>query len=40
MRVTSSSVKTKKAGCYLVEYSVKDLSGNEGTAYLTVMVEE
>ena len=40
VRVTSSSVKTKKAGCYLVEYSVKDLSGNEGTAYLTVMVEE
>lgn len=40
VKVTSSSVKTKKAGCYLVEYSVKDASDNVGTAYLTVMVEE
>lgn len=40
VKVTSSSVKTKKAGCYIVEYMAKDAEGNEGLAYLTVMVEE
>lgn len=40
VQVKSSSVKTKKPGCYLVEYSVTDKEGNEGFAYLTVMVEE
>lgn len=40
VKVQSSSVKTDKAGCYLVEYRVTDSEGNEGAAYLTVMVEE
>lgn len=40
VKVKSSSVKTNKPGCYTVEYSVHDHDGNEGTAYLTVMVEE
>ena len=40
VQVKSSSVKTKKPGCYLVEYRVTDKEGNEGLAYLTVMVEE
>lgn len=40
VKIKSSSVKTDKAGCYTVEYSVVDHDGNEGTAYLTVMVEE
>lgn len=40
VQVKSSSVKTKKPGCYLVEYNVADKEGNEGFAYLTVMVEE
>jgi hypothetical protein len=40
VQITSSSVKTKKAGCYMVEYTVKDEEGNVGLAYLTVMVEE
>lgn len=40
VEVNSSSVKTKKAGCYLVEYTVTDKDNNEGSAYLTVMVEE
>ena len=40
VEVTSSSVKTHKAGCYLVQYQVTDKKGNEGFAYLTVMVEE
>lgn len=40
VKVKSSSVKTSKAGCYLVEYRVTDSEGNEGAAYLTVMVEE
>lgn len=40
VKIKSSSVKTDKAGCYTVEYSVVGHDGNEGTAYLTVMVEE
>ena len=40
VHVTSSSVKTKKAGCYNVEYTAKDDNDQIGTAYLTVMVEE
>ncbi|MCI9565518.1 MAG: DUF5011 domain-containing protein [Eubacterium sp.] len=40
VKIKSSSVKTNKVGCYTVEYSVVDHNGNEGTAYLTVMVEE
>ena len=40
IKVASSSVKTKKTGCYQVEYTVKDKEDNKGTAYLTVMVEE
>ena len=40
VKVKSSSVKTNKAGCYLVEYRVTDSENNEGAAYLTVMVEE
>lgn len=40
VRVTSSSVKTDEAGCYIVEYAAKDDQGHEGLAYLTVMVEE
>ncbi len=40
VEVSSSSVKTQKPGCYLVEYQVTDKDGNEGFAYLTVMVEE
>ena len=40
VEVKSSSVKTNKAGCYLVEYKVTDSDNNEGLAYLTVMVEE
>lgn len=40
VEVSSSSVKTRKPGCYLVEYRVTDQDDNEGFAYLTVMVEE
>lgn len=40
VKIKSSSVKTNKVGCYTVEYSVVDHAGNEGTTYLTVMVEE
>lgn len=40
VEVSSSSVKTRKPGCYLVEYRVTDKDDNEGFAYLTVMVEE
>ena len=40
VQVTSSSVKTSKAGCYIVEYAARDTKGQEGLAYLTVMVEE
>lgn len=40
VHVSSSSVKTKKAGCYNVEYTAKDKDDQIGTAYLTVMVEE
>lgn len=40
VNIKSSSVKTNKVGCYTVEYSVVDHAGNEGTTYLTVMVEE
>lgn len=40
VEVVSSSVNTDKAGCYLVEYSVKDSLGNEGSTYLTVVVED
>lgn len=38
--VVSSSVDTKKAGCYSVEYMVKDSQNNEGNTYLTVVVED
>ena len=40
VKIKGSSVKTNKAGCYSVKYSVMDDDGNEGNAYLTVMVEE
>lgn len=40
VEVISSSVKTNKTGCYIVEYAAEDSEGNEGFAYLTVMVEE
>lgn len=40
VKVRSSSVNTKKAGCYSVEYKVTDGEENEGIAYLTVVVEE
>ncbi len=40
VKVTGSSVSTKKAGCYFVEYTVTDGDDNKGTAYLTVVVEE
>jgi hypothetical protein len=38
--VVSSSVNTKKAGCYTVEYSVSDDKYGDGEAYLTVVVED
>lgn len=38
--VVSSTVKTNKAGSYIVQYMAKDKDGNEGYAYLTVIVEE
>lgn len=40
VKIKGSSVKTNKAGCYSVKYSVMDDDGNEGNAYLTAMVEE
>ena len=40
VKVTGSSVDTKKAGCYNVEYTVNDKDGNEGKTYLTVVVED
>lgn len=38
--VVSSTVKTNKEGSYIVQYMAKDKDGNEGYAYLTVIVEE
>lgn len=40
VNVVSSSVNTKKAGCYTVEYSVDSEKYDESRAYLTVVVEE
>lgn len=38
--VISSSVNTKKAGCYSVEYAVDSVEDNAASTYLTVVVEE
>lgn len=38
--ILSSSVDTTQAGTYMVEYGVSDAEGNEGSTYLTVVVEE